>query len=167
MITRFFLLKGPQNNQAVIDKFNELTKLRETELDKLKEEFDLVGFIFGNNGRPDYFLKELGSDFDESKFRSSVVTRAGNSFLALEPEDFSLCDRLSVTFTPTLAEAGKKVLLREHGIHLFRFIEAKQVEGLVLIKVKSGLSYKNFVDLVELTEDQYNNPYPEKLKLLI
>lgn len=167
MITRFFLLKGPQNNKAVIDKFNKLTKLREEELNKLKEEFDLVGFIFGGLGRPIYFLKELGSDFDESKFSVSVVTRAGNSFLALEPKDFSLCDRLGVTFTPILAEAGKQVLRRDHNIHLFRFIEAKQVEGLVLIKVKTGLTYKNFVDLVELTEEQYNSPEPDKLKLLI
>lgn len=168
MSKKFFLVKRQKLNSHFISKLEERTATRDSQLEALRKEYDLVGFVFAASGRPDYFLKEMGSEVDETKFKVGRVNRAGNDFLALEPIDFDIVDRLSLTFLPDLVEiVGREIMLISSFRHYqYAKLSAKQEGHLVLLEVDTELNYRIPVALVEISESQYTDPDIEQLKTL-
>lgn len=169
MRTRYFVFKDLELSEKIIAKFDEVTRLREETIEELRKEFNLVGFIFNHTGRPDYFLKEIGSEVDETKFKVGRINRAGNDLMTLDPVDFDVVDRLSLTFTKSLSDVTTNLSNSSDPFYRLQNIEAKQEKGLVLIKVSGERSeyYYTPVKLVEISESQYTNPDAEQLKTLI
>lgn len=166
MNKRYFVFKDLELSEKIITKFDEMTKLREETLEELRKEFNLVGFVFNHTGRPDYFLKEMGSEVDETKFKVGRINRAGNDLMTLEPVDFDIVDRLSLTFTQSEGYVVKANFPFNHIVSLSE-VESKQIDSLVLVSVESSFEYGTPVALVEISESQYTNPDAEQLKTLI
>ncbi len=169
MNKRFFIVKRPKLTAHFISKLEERAEIRERQLESLRKEYGLVGFVFAASGRPDYFLKEIGSKVDEEKFKLGRVNRAGNDFLALDPIDFEIVDRLSSTFIPNLIDIVSREITLVSSLNHYRYskLNAKQESGFVLIEVDTELKFKTPVELVEISESQYTNPDAEQLKTLI
>ncbi|CAM0041530.1 hypothetical protein VPHK120G1_0074 [Vibrio phage K120 g1] len=172
MRTRYFVFKDLELSEKIIAKFDEVTRLREETLEELRKEFNLVGFVFASSGRPDYFLKEMGSEVDKSKFKVGRINRAGNDLTTLEPIGFDVADvvdRLSLTFIKSLSDVATNLSNSSDPFYRLQGIEAKQEKDLVLIKVSGERSeyYYTPVELVEISESQYTNPDAEQLKTLI
>ncbi|CAM0096095.1 hypothetical protein SIPHO059v1_p0041 [Vibrio phage 264E42.1] len=166
MRTRYFVFKDLELSEKIIAKFDEVTRLREETLEELRKEFNLVGFVFAPSGRPDYFLKEMGSEVDKSKFKVGRINRAGNDLTTLEPIGFDVVDRLSLTFIKSLSDVARSLANYSASPRLCnqKVFEVKQVGGLLLLK---ALVHNNESLLVEISESQYTNPDAEQLKTLI
>ncbi|QZI92891.1 hypothetical protein SIPHO067v1_p0051 [Vibrio phage 51E28.1] len=169
MRTRYFVFKDLELSEKIIAKFYDVTRLREETLEELRKDFNLVGFVFAPSGRPDYFLKEMGSEVDKSKFKVGRINRAGNDLTTLEPIGFDVVDRLSLTFIKSLSDVATNLSNSSDPFYRLQDIEAKQEKDLVLIKVSGERSeyYYTPVELVEISESQYTNPDAEQLKTLI
>lgn len=169
MRTRYFVFKDLELSEKIIAKFDEMTRLREETLEELRKEFNLVGFVFAPSGRPDYFLKEMGSEVDKTKFKVGRINRAGNDLTTLEPIGFDVVDQLSLTFIRSLSDVATNLSNSLDPFYRLQDIEAKQEKDLVLIKVSGERSehYYTPVELVEISESQYTNPDAEQLKTLI
>lgn len=171
MKSRYFVFNDKQEQKEIIDKHSQWNQEREAQLASLREEFGLIGFVFGSQGRPQYFLKELGSEYNPDLFDVGRINRTGNDLMTLEPKTFEILDRCTECDIKTLLDVAARHLPFRPHIHMPAEpnAEVKQFEGFVLIKIlePNDVPFNEPTKLVEIEPYDYTNPNPNKLGKLM
>lgn len=171
MKSRYFVFKEKSANDKIIAEFTEAAKERDGELTKLREEFGLVGFVYGSQGVPDYFLKDLGDSVDTERFKVGRINRAGNDLATLEPIDVEVLNRCANCAITTLIDVVSSHLPFRPQIHIHTepSPKAQQAGNFVLVEVVEydDVPFSMPTNLVEISQDEYTNPNLDNLGKLV
>lgn len=168
MKNRYFMFKSRFISHEIIKRFHRLAEERESILAKLREEFNLVGFVYNSDGTPKYFLKEMLSDFDEDRFTAGRINRSGNDFLGLDPIDPEIVTTCKNAASISLSEVVLSSLEFKPQTHLHGepSPEIKLVDDIIMLKVTeyNDLPYEPPVSFVEISASMYDTPIVKLLE---